>query len=801
MSIKIKQIRIEGFRGIPFLELELNSKSLLILGENGTGKSSITEALEFFFTGQIDSLEGTRGLSLQRHGPHVNSLPEHTKIQIKFDPGEISLERTFSELSAIPSSLNNYFDVTQKGVFILRRSQLLHFIISQPADRFYALASIMGVQSLDETELEMMRVKDRMGGNKESIEEDIKNLLSDLSTFLEKEVKEENDIWLAMKEITSLLGISQIESVDQIVKSYEELLKNVKIKNKETDQITKLTEIHSVTDTILYSGDLEVYIEKFLLNIEKVLTTDKEINKKLALKSLLDEGKKILEDQDLDLCPICNQQINRSEIVIDINSRLQTLRDLSDDASNIRRDGEYLKNRIVEINTRLIDLAFKIKSIDDFSNLQKSLDEVKLELDDLLANIEEVRNLKKKIDKDEIIGKLQKAKQVWSSIHELAKKLLDTSELSSQEKKVLEQIALFEKIKTTTEKLPKLKKKYQTALVEYDLSQTLYSTFVDIKKSKIQDIYDSIQGDITNYYSSLHPDEMHGNINLQVDWGRRASAHIKMDSYGRENEDPRALASEGHLDSLGLCIFLGFVKNFNQDCSLIILDDIVTTVDASHRERVCALLYNEFPDKQFVITTHDAIWNDQLIAHQRTYNLRNHFNNMRIVKWNIEDGPFIENHKITKEVIQEKIDNGDKKGAGNLTGQYLEKILIKTAVDFQVTGIIFKFSLRYDIGELYDPTKNRLLKLVNDQEYIKSLNIVLKDLENTSIMRNFLSHYNLDAENISLDEVQNFYNTVNKFKEILECSDCSSDLVYNKQFKIIRCSNPRCRAPFEIKAK
>ena len=73
MSITIKkiEIKINKFRGIPNLELELDGRNLILKGENGTGKSSIVDAIEFFFTGKVSHLEGVQRLSLQRHGPHV----------------------------------------------------------------------------------------------------------------------------------------------------------------------------------------------------------------------------------------------------------------------------------------------------------------------------------------------------------------------------------------------------------------------------------------------------------------------------------------------------------------------------------------------------------------------------------------------------------------------------------------------------------------------------------------------------------------------------------------------------------
>jgi len=55
--MKIKSLDIKGFRGIKReLPLELNSKSLLLFGDNGSGKSSITDAIEWFYRDSIEHL-------------------------------------------------------------------------------------------------------------------------------------------------------------------------------------------------------------------------------------------------------------------------------------------------------------------------------------------------------------------------------------------------------------------------------------------------------------------------------------------------------------------------------------------------------------------------------------------------------------------------------------------------------------------------------------------------------------------------------------------------------------------------
>jgi ABC-type transport system involved in cytochrome bd biosynthesis fused ATPase/permease subunit len=56
-TVKIKKLSIEGFRGVPkHLEMRLDGKSLCLLAENGRGKTTIVDALEYWSTGSRPSL-------------------------------------------------------------------------------------------------------------------------------------------------------------------------------------------------------------------------------------------------------------------------------------------------------------------------------------------------------------------------------------------------------------------------------------------------------------------------------------------------------------------------------------------------------------------------------------------------------------------------------------------------------------------------------------------------------------------------------------------------------------------------
>jgi len=60
MSTKINKISLKGIRGVQeTMELSLSQKSILLYGEKGSGKSSISDALEWFLNDRVNHLSGS----------------------------------------------------------------------------------------------------------------------------------------------------------------------------------------------------------------------------------------------------------------------------------------------------------------------------------------------------------------------------------------------------------------------------------------------------------------------------------------------------------------------------------------------------------------------------------------------------------------------------------------------------------------------------------------------------------------------------------------------------------------------
>jgi hypothetical protein len=117
-------------------------------------------------------------------------------------------------------------------------------------------------------------------------------------------------------------------------------------------------------------------------------------------------------------------------------------------------------------------------------------------------------------------------------------------------------------------------------------------TLENQRKVEVQTIYNSIKEQINSFYCRLHPRdikcELVGGINLCVKDTGGGSALLQAGFHNKIAEDPRGYYSESHLDTLGLCIFLALYKkeaDKNNSVRLLILDDVLTSVDAPHRKQ------------------------------------------------------------------------------------------------------------------------------------------------------------------------------------------------------------------------
>src|SRR3990172_1453792 len=151
---RIQRLDVRGFRGVHTqTSLLFLGRSVLLFGENGTGKSSFVDAIEKLFTGKVSTLDGrAQGISSDRHGPHIRNGVNTLSIAVTFDDPGTTVFALGCNANGLPSEIREYLTSARENLYILRRRQVLEFIESQPRDRYAKLRPFLPLTEVEAVE-------------------------------------------------------------------------------------------------------------------------------------------------------------------------------------------------------------------------------------------------------------------------------------------------------------------------------------------------------------------------------------------------------------------------------------------------------------------------------------------------------------------------------------------------------------------------------------------------------------------------------------------------------------------------
>jgi hypothetical protein len=221
----------------------------------------------------------------------------------------------------------------------------------------------------------------------------------------------------------------------------------------------------------------------------------------------------------------------------------------------------------------------------------------------------------------------------------------------------------------------------------------LLTNFLAARDAVLGELYQSVNDRFVELYRQIHTEDENGfAASLMPD---RAGLDLTVAFHGRGSHPPHALHSEGHQDSMGICLFLALSERLGANVlDLLILDDVVMSVDADHRRQVGQLLAVAFPGKQFLIMTHDRTWCNQLkssgVVTNRT--IVNFFN------WSLAAGPQVSAETDQWERIEQDLAHGDV-GSGAAKLRRGAEEFFGSACDALRGRVPYKLSGRWELGD------------------------------------------------------------------------------------------------------
>lgn len=796
MTHKIKNITISGLRGIQgTLELPLDGKSILIYGDNGTGKSSISDSLEWFFNNEVRHLSGSE---IDLKEALINSTiaeTENSSVEVAFSKATINSSKTFAnKKNKLVSVYSNDTDIfssfliqAQKENLILRHQSLNEFIDKTKGDKLKSLSDVIGFSEVNKS-------KDVLKKAYNSLKIEIKNQNYESQINTQKQIQ--------IEKIGAAIGVKDnlIEKVNEIIKP---LRLNVNVKSFE--------DIDSVLTILKQPANTSLLNElRFLENCKGTLTNlkgeinllDSEYDKYYAefniiagdvksimqvfLAELLKAGKTVVEKKyhKDDTCPLCLQSKSKDELLDEIQKRLEQI----EESSQKKTAFDSAKKTIIEIS---IERLRRLESLhNDVHYSEKPFGKIKNEIDALTVKLSvygENGNTKvtsgKKISEpislilnEADFGILTEIDSKISSIQTTLKKdnKAEIYANISSAKDAFIRIGQFEKERSILED--------QRVSME-----VIYNEFVKRQKEELENFISTFSGTINEFYQFMNPDEQFQKLRI-VTIGEEDELNgitIQYEYNGNWVSPPQKYFSESHLNCFGLSFFLASVLAFNKENKFLLLDDIISSFDTNHRKRFADLLFEKLSKFQIILMTHESEWFQYVsqLAKRKNWIIKE-------VRWSDSDGTHIEAEPVElRSIIEKDLASGNVAILGNPMRIYLESSLKEICANLGVK-VEFRFNELNEkrmSDELLSELKSKIKK---SSDELHGRVQIIDRIINSNILGNLLSHNN--PFSAKLGDLKAFWADFSEMEELFYCQEpnCKKPVLvklYDPVGKRIRC--------------
>lgn len=797
MAIKIRQVDISGLRGIKdTLSLSLGDKSVLLYGDNGTGKSSISDSVEWYYTDAVSHLSGEE-IDLKEALRNAYALPENeSSISIQYSQSAInSQKRLFVKKTKLTAEYTNsgedftsYLERSKKENLILRYQFLRDFIDRTKGDKLKNLSDIIGFS-------EVTKVKDVLRKSFNSMKAEIKGqnfenqITTQKQTLIDKigaAVSQEANFYSKINEIitgfdTSIM-VASMEDIDKVL---------LKLKTPASSKIiSELRFLETCQSSLnLLKSEINLINQRYTTyhsEFELIAADVKSIMQTYFADMLKYGNALITKKFHIDpTCPLCLQPKDLKDLQADIKARLLKIeasskKKASFDAAKIAASAlvEERINRLVKLGNEVL--------LSDASNLRinDAVDLLKKKLDAYQKAIAE------KVTSGNPIGTPASLKMSDSDFSELIS-------IAARIEKIQKAIAadnttvVYANISAAKDAFQKIKQfENQKDKLERQKNSLgkIYEEFVKKQKEGLQDFIDNFSGTINEFYQYMNPGELFKEIRI-VTMGEEDELNGLTIEFKYNSEwvsPPQKYFSESHLNCFGICFFFASVIAFNQENKFLLLDDVISSFDSNHRKRFADLIFEKFSDYQIILLTHEEQWFQYVrqLAKKKNWYIGE-------IKWSEAEGTHLDGQPSDlKNLIEQNLAQGNVGILGNPIRKYLEQILKTICFNLEV-----KMSFRYnEINEKRMPDEmiNELKSKINKASADLKMKIPTIDrLTNSNVFGNLLSHDNPFDPKIG--DLRAFWGDIQEFEKLFYCQkhECKKPQVSLKNYdtvaKKIRC--------------
>jgi recombinational DNA repair ATPase RecF len=712
--IRVQSLTIKEFRGIRDFTVNFDGENFAICGPNGTGKSGVVDALEFALTGNISRLSGrgTGGISVREHAPHVDSRnrPDKARViltgtipslgkNVKIERSvECPLEATITP--ADPDIIEAVGQIARRPEFALSRRELIRYVISTPGDRAKEVQTLLRLDEIENLRTLLQRIANTaqrevapLSRARNEARDQLLRALEITELTSEKALQAVNTrrLLLGLPTLTSLTATTSLKDGLSTTATTDAKRRIPKV--QAAADIAKLNEaLSNLSSTEFREACQEIGQELASLNADPTIADG------LTREQFLQTALTLFDNEN---CPVCDTPWDPPQLREHIAQKLTHL-------EAVRRQRDEAERKLEPVLAQLSTVTEALQTANRYaSSFDPAISTTVVR--QLAASYDAThKSLEAFLPLDRSIESLRTFEQivppaVTQEIAEIEKAISAIPEPSEQDAAREYLIVCQDRLEAYRNAALRLKQAEGRA----ELANNVSRTYATVATESLNAIYKQVEKDFVALYRLINKGDEDGfQAALTPSIGKLG---FDVDFYGRGKFPPGVYHSEGHQDGMGVCLYLALMKHLlGASFTFSVLDDVLMSVDTGHRREVCSLLKTEFPNTQFVLTTHDEVW----LRHMKTAGLIGSSSSIQFRKWDVAQGPTAWEDRNLWDEIAEYVAQGDVRAAAGLLRHYLEFVAadistrLRARVEFRADGL-------YQLGDLLPPAISQFKRMLN----------------------------------------------------------------------------------------
>jgi energy-coupling factor transporter ATP-binding protein EcfA2 len=686
---------MHAFRGIPG-EMTVDfgkGESVVVYGDNGTGKSTIADALEWYFLGGIELLshEG-RQHAIRYVGSETDGA---TSV-------EVSTTGTLGGKVVFPDERNaDAFHALRRETFLLRGRTLADFINKTKTEKWKALVDILGLDAIEDLREDLQRARNELRKLSKRCEDEVRTYR--LAVGSGGEDVSHEAVFASLRQICGMLGVEPPASLDQVADpSWLTGAIGASAPDSETsDRDRVLAEIKTLTTPAFDRQAVDAW--------NGLVSSDRA--RRLPRASLVREAKRLVETGSVDPghCPLCGQTVDHKTLVRRIESALVEVMEASRDLERFRDpiaqqadEFEAAHDKRVSIHDRAGAVEIQLPPVPDLphASLRRSVDALApLKIEAITSALSELRK--------------------WDRAAAALARKAPSSKPSTRDTHLVMLAALCQQVNAWQV----AEKKVTRARRALDLADRVFDAYQTKQKQDLTELLKRISRRVARIYSSLHPAEDLDAVSVEP-WTAKG-IELAIEFYGSRQRPPHGVLSESHLNSLAIALFLATAESFNEQIGFLVLDDVINSFDVEHRGRLAELLADGFTDWQLIVLTHDQQFYEHLSRRAPSWR------RLEFTSWSHASGPRTRQYETVDilRTARERLEHRDVYDAATKARRALEELL-QEVCEALCAPLPFRRGQANDkreIGELFKGIRRALKERAKPLS--ESLEPLLKNLE------------------------------------------------------------------------